>query len=161
MADKPVLIRAIHTDTCRKDRYANPFRNPGYAGRIAGASPGVFDGLSCTGYWIIRSKKRGLTSTITLSLGTEPNGGTMGTLSSRWIARGRLHQTRTTDPWQHAFRETKEIQGEKSSFVGNWPHDDPLAHLGSLRKGRRRCLLAKPPFGSHGAVRTRSVWQSP
>jgi hypothetical protein len=85
----------------------------------------------------------------------------MGTRSSRRIARGRLHQTRTTDPWQHAFREAKEIQGEKSSFVGNWPHDDPLAHLDSLRKGRRRCLLAKPPFGSHGAVRPRSAWQSP
>ncbi len=55
----------------------------------------------------------------------------MGTRTSRWIARGRLHQTRTTDPWQHAFREAKEIQGKKSSFVGNWPHDDPLAHLDS------------------------------
>ena len=40
------------------------------------------------------------------------------------------------------------MQGEKSSFEGIWTHDDdPPAHLDSLRKGQRRCLLVKPPFG--------------
>jgi hypothetical protein len=91
------------------------------------------------------------------SLGTELHEGTRGTCSSRWIARGRHHQARTTDPLQHAFRKTIEMQGEKSSFEGIWTHDDdPPAHLDSLRKGQRRCLLVKPPFGSHGAARLKS-----
>src|SRR5439155_19997482 len=47
-------------------------------------------------------------------------------------------------------------QGEQSAFGGFWQHDDTLAHLDSLLKGWRRGLRFKPPFGSHGAVRTRS-----
>src|SRR5689334_16697142 len=93
----------------------------------------------------------------------ELDGGTRGTGLSRWMARGRLHQARTTDPfWQHARWETIEMQGEKSPFEGIVTNnDDTLAHLDSLLKGRPSFLLSKPPFDSHGADRLRSVRQPP
>ena len=48
--------------------------------------------------------------------------------------------------------------GGKVLFSRIWTHDDDgLAPLGSLMQGLLRCLLFKPPFGSHGAVRLRSV----
>jgi hypothetical protein len=60
----------------------------------------------------------------------------------------------------HALRN-HGIQDEQSSFEGIWPHDDPLAPLDSLMKGRHRYLLVTPPFGSHDAVQTKLEQQPP
>jgi hypothetical protein len=66
---------------------------------------------------------------------------------------------------QHAFRKTIEMQGEKSSFEGIWTHDDdPPAHLDSLRKGQRRCLLVKPVLATwaiRSHIRKETVIEEP
>jgi hypothetical protein len=74
------------------------------------------------------------------------------------MARGRLHQARTTETfWQQTLWETLWMQGERSSFQGIWTDDDdPLERIDSLMKGRPSSLLFKPPFDNHGAARLRS-----
>ena len=79
------------------------------------------------------------------------------------MARGGLHQARTTDPfWQHARWEIIWLQGERPSFEDLLTNgDDTRAHLDSLMKGRPGSFLFKQPFDNHGADRLRSEQQPP
>ena len=94
---------------------------------------------------------------------TNLDGGTKGTGSSRWMARGGFHQARTTETfWQQTLQEARWMQDERSLFKDILTNDDdPLAHPHSLLKGRPSSLLFKPLFGSHGADRPRSERQAP
>jgi hypothetical protein len=75
--------------------------------------------------------------------------------------RKTLSGKHTADVLAAVLSETIWMQGEQSPFGGFWQHDGTLAHSDSLLKGWRTGLPFKPPFGSHGAVRTRSERQAP
>jgi hypothetical protein len=62
--------------------------------------------------------------------------------------------------WQQRLSEARWMQGQRSCFKGRLTIDDDLlAPLDSFRHGRRRGLLVRPSFGSHGAARPRSETQ--